>query len=166
MDEGFALDVAWEHITRHVAGDLGLSIGEAPSWFGRFLRLTGKVFSLNCNNCMLRSKTFSRMRAMADDGAPLVMPARRVESSLMLGMPGDSLFPLWYSAGLNRQEYPPLYEPLGNTSFRNREAHRDGEPGRFFVEVDDVEGTDVHSQYDIDFIEFHLQRHPDHFGFE
>jgi hypothetical protein len=166
QDPRFDLNGAWELIVRHVARDIDAPVPDVnASWMVRFDYLGETTMNLNCNNCMMRASTFSRMLALLEQRkARLVYPAIRVDGDLKIGMPDGSLFPLWHVHGVNRQVMTPVYQTLGNTFFQNIRNTFPGKPLVYCCEIDEIEATDVHSQYDIDMIEFFLTRNPDYFS--
>ena len=158
---------AWKYITRYIAEDLDRSIPEfTGDWITSFHLLSEYAFSLNCNNCMLRSDTFRLMyKRVQSNKIPSVYPATKVDEHLMLGHPDGYLFPLWHAQGLNRQYYPPLYRALLNTSFTNARASILGRPNYYYCEIDPIEATDVHDKRDVELIEAFLDCHPEYFEF-
>ncbi len=167
-DKRFSMQGAWRLITEHVANDLDLPLPDfCGDWITMFHLLSDTAFSLNCNNCMLRSVTFSGMyRLIAENNWPAVYPAARVDGQYMLGHPDGYLFPIWHCQGLNRQYYPPLYKPLLNTGFTRATVGIPGRPTHYYYEIDAIEAMDVHDRMDIEILEAFLERNPDYFGFQ
>jgi CMP-N-acetylneuraminic acid synthetase len=166
-DKGFSMEAAWELITRHVAADLDIPLPEEyVGWLDACMQLTGRTFSLNCNNCLVRSETYAAMREKQHRARVAnVVPAYRVEPNFMLGMPGDYLYPLLGKGHVNRQFLPPVFTCLGKTYFRDKQYQEFGKPHSCYVEISEIEGMDVHSREDIEFVEFFLEKHPEHLGF-
>lgn len=164
---GNSSQAAWKYITTYISKDLLIPLPDfSGDWITSFHLLSDIAFSLNCNNCMLRSDTFKKMLAMIQESKiPSVYPAAQVDDHLMLGHPDGYLFPLWHAQGLNRQFYPPLYRALLNTSFTNARAGVLGRPNYYYCEIEEIESMDVHSRDDIEFIEAYLECHPDYFSF-
>jgi len=164
-DKRFDLAEAWKLIVTHVAADIDVPVPDINgSWMVKFEYLADTVLSLNCNNCMIRSKTFAGMMAlMQTKKARLIYPALRVDGDIKLGMEDDSLFSLWSVHGVNRQRMQPLFQTLGNTFLQNIQNTFHGKPLSYYYEIEGIEAMDVHCQYDIDFIEFFLSRNPDYF---
>ncbi|MBU1248404.1 MAG: hypothetical protein KKB70_06890 [Proteobacteria bacterium] len=166
--KGFDWNEAWKHIVTHVAGDLGVPVPDINgSWVVRFDVLADTTMVLNCNNCMVRGNTFRGMFEMLHEKqARYVYPAICIDGDVKIGMRDGSLFPLWHIHGVNRQNAMPLYQTLGNTFFHRMENTRNGKPLSYYYEIDVMEAMDVHSQYDIDLIEFFLSKNPSYFGFD
>lgn len=164
-DKQFSTQDAWRLIVEHVLKDLGLSLPRFNgNWGTAFRLLSDYSFNLNCNNCMLRPKTFQEMFwSMTEKKRPMVFPAVRNEDQLMLAHQDEYLFPLWHDGGLNRQYYPKVYKPLLNTFFQNPRVTVVARPMRYFYEIEGIEAMDVHTEQDIEFIEYFLQKHPDYF---
>ncbi|BBO73746.1 hypothetical protein DSCW_11630 [Desulfosarcina widdelii] len=164
-DKEFSLQKAWKIIAEHVASDLNLDIPKFNgNWGSAFRLLSDYSFSMNCNNCMVRSKTYQGMfRTMKENKLPMVVPAARSYEQLMLAHEEGYLFPVWNDPGLNRQYYPKTYKPLLNTFFQNPRLTVTGRPMRYYYEIEEIESMDVHTEFDIDFIEYYLQTHPDYF---
>ena len=163
--KNFSMIEAWEFIARHIAADLDLEISKTSTrGLGSFVSLAAVTFGLNCNNCMLRSETFRKMYALIqDESANKVVPAVKVDGGLFLGMEGSKLHPLWFNHGVNRQNCPSVYTILGNSSFTKRQNFKDGHLNMAFVEINEIEGLDVHSKSDVEFIEAYLSCNPDYF---
>lgn len=159
---------AWKLIVTHIASEIDAPVPEINgSWSVRFDELGETTFSLNCNNCMVRSQTFAAMYDLLHEKkARYVYPAISIDGDIKMGMPGGSLFPLWHVHGVNRQNAIPLYQTLGNTYFHRMENTSEGKPLAYYHEIETIEAMDVHSQQDIDLIEFFLSRNPDYFDFE
>lgn len=165
-DKKFNMQDAWKLIVEHVLKDLILELPKFNgNWGTAFRLLSDYSFNLNCNNCMLRSETFQKMSLiMKKENRPMVLPAVRNEEQLMIAHQDGYLFPLWHDAGLNRQYYPKVYKPLGNTFFQNPRVTVIARPMRYFYEIQEIEALDVHTEYDIEFIESFLKNHPDYFS--
>jgi hypothetical protein len=167
-DKRFDEQRAWEEITRYICRDLDIDLPTfSGKWSNAFNLLSDISFHLNCNNCMLKSKSFKEMfDRITTERLPAVYPATRTNRNLMVAHENGYLFPVWLCQGLNRQFYPPLFEVLLNTGFKNKRATITGRPTYYFHEVDPVEAIDVHDMDDINFIEWYLETHPDHFAFD
>ena len=165
-DKKFNMQDAWRLIVEHILKDLNLSLPNFNgNWGTAFRLLSDYSFNLNCNNCMLRSKTFQEMfRTMKEKKRPIVLPAARSDEQLMLEHQDGYLFPLWHGGKLNRQYYPKIYKPLSNTFFQNPRVTVTGRPMYYFYEIPEIEALDVHTKYDIDFVECFLQKNPDYFN--
>lgn len=165
--KGYNNQEAWKYITCYIAEDLDRPIPEfTGDWITSFHLLSEYAFSLNCNNCMIRSDTFRQMyKKVQSNKIPSVYPAAKADEHLMLGHPDGYLFPLWHAQGLNRQYYPPLYRALLNTSFTNARASIQGRPNYYYYEIDPIEATDVHDKRDVELIEAYLDCHPGYFEF-
>lgn len=162
----FDWNEAWKLIVTHVAADIDVPVPDINgSWMVKFEYLAEIVMTLNCNNCMIRGKTFAGMvDLLCKRKARLVYPAIRLDGDLKIGMQDGSLFPLWHVHGVNRQIMPPVYQTLGNTFFQSIKNTFHGKPLTYYYEIEEIEAVDVHSQYDIDMIEFFLSKNPDYFS--
>jgi len=163
----FNNEEAWKLIVEHVQQDLDLPLPQLSNrnWGSTFRFLSDYSFSLNCNTCMLRSKTFQKMfNIMKNKERPIVVPAIQCDEQLMLAHHDEYLFPLWHAPNLNRQYYPKIYKPLLSTFFQNPHITNPTKPMLYFHEISEIEAMDVHTEQDIERIEYYLQRHPDYFG--
>jgi len=114
-----------------------------------------KVF-LSCNSCLMTSNILEDMfvKIMEDMVSDTILPVTKVDPYLMLeNSKSGELFPFWVHHGLDRQEYPDLYQ-AGNT--RMQHAERRGGIRLLYHEVLPEHILEPQSVEDINLAEYYL----------
>ena len=169
----FSMEECWEKIGDFIKNDIGMVADPypyAPEHI-RVLQATGHfMLMVNCNNVMIRPSTYKKMYATlkANPHMYQIVPSVRIIGNLQITGPNGALLPLIWYPGVDRQHYPDVYRPLSTTTLSKMENVRDKGSdfmGCYPLEVDEVEGFDVHSLDDVRFVETFLRQHNDYFDF-